>query len=186
MSAVAQRLMTAEEFFLMPDPLDGSKQELVKGVIVTMPPPGFRHGDVQLAIGSILRAYVRANRLGRVTVESGVRTERSPDSVRGPDVAFWSSERVPLDEDPIGYPEVAADLCVEVRSPSDRMIELRRKAREYLEAGVRMVWIADPEDQSVTVYREPGEGRALSEDATISGDDVLPGFACRVGEFFEA
>jgi Uma2 family endonuclease len=185
MSAVAQKLITADEFFQMPDPTDGSKQELVKGVIVTMPPPGFRHGDVQLAIGSMLRQFARANRLGRVTTESGVRTDRNPDSVRGPDVAFWSYERLPADQNPVGYPQVAADLCVEVRSPGESTRSLRLKAREYLDRGVRMVWIVDPEDQMVSVYRQPGEGRVLSEEATLTGEDVLPEFSCRVAEFFE-
>ena len=184
MSAVAQKLITADEFFRMPEPPDGSKQELVKGVVITMTAPGFRHGDVQSRIAFIIQLFLRDRRIGRVTVESGVRTERDPDSVRGPDVAFWSAERLPFDQNPVGYPEVAADLCVEVRWPSDRMAELRRKATEYLTHNVRMVWIVDPEDQTVTVYRRPGEGRILSEDAVISGDDVLPGFSCRIAEFF--
>jgi Uma2 family endonuclease len=184
-STVAQKLITADEFFRMPEPADGSKQELVHGEIVTMPPTGYRHGDVQLAIGSILRKYVKENTLGTVTVESGVRTERDPDSVRGPDVSFWSAERIPLSEKPVGYPDVAADLCVEVVSPSDRISHLRKKAAEYLNCGVRMVWIADPEDQTVTIYRQPGEGRVLSDDAEITGEDVLPGFRCRIGEFFK-
>jgi Uma2 family endonuclease len=185
MSAVAQKLITADEFFRMPDPPDGSKQELVKGVVITMPPPGFRHGDVQVNIAIALKTFLRGHRVGRVTVESGVRTDRGPDSVRGPDVAFWSVDRLPLDQTPVGYPQVAADLCVEVRSPSDSMRDLRAKAREYLRNNVRMVWIVDPDDQTVTVYRQPGEGRVFSEDATITGEDVLPEFSCRVAEFFE-
>jgi Uma2 family endonuclease len=184
MSVVAQKLITADEFFGMPEPPDGSKQELVKGVIITMTAPGFRQGDIQVAIGAILRQFVRANKLGRITVESGVRTDRNPDSVRGPDVAFWSAERLPFDQNPVGYPELAADLCVQVRSPSYRMAELRCKATEYLTNNVRIVWIVDPEDQTVTVYRRPGEGRVLSDDAVISGEDVLPGFSCRIAEFF--
>jgi Uma2 family endonuclease len=185
MSAVAQKLITADEFFRMPNPPDGSRQELVKGVIITMPPPGFRHGDVQGNIATLLKIFIRSNRIGRVTVESGVRTDRAPDSVRGPDVAFWSYERLPADQTPVGYPDVAADLCVEVRSPSETTRSLRAKAREYLERGVRMVWIVDPDDQTVTVYRRPGEGRVLSEEATLTGEDVLPEFSCRVAEFFE-
>jgi Uma2 family endonuclease len=184
MSTVAQKPITAEEFLRMPYPPDGSKQELVQGEIVTMPPTGFRHGQVQLTIGSILLGFVRANQCGSVTVESGVLTERDPDTVRGPNVAFWSAERVPLSDQPSGYPDVPADLCVEVVSPHDRKSDLRRKAAEYLAHGVRMVWIADPDDQTVTIYRQPDEGRVLSDTAEITGDDVLPGFRCRVAEFF--
>jgi Uma2 family endonuclease len=185
MSAVAQKLITAEEFFRMPQSADGSKQELVHGEIATMPPTGYRHGHVELTIGSILLQFVKANALGSVTVESGVRTERDPDTVRGPDVSFWSVERIPFSEKPVGYPDVAADLCVKIVSPHDCLSQLRSKAAEYLTHGVRMVWIVDPEDQTVTIYRRPGEGRVLSDDAEISGEDVLPGFRSRIGEFFK-
>jgi Uma2 family endonuclease len=185
MSITAQKLVTAEEFFHMPDPPDGSMQELVKGVVVTMPRPGFQHGVCQLRVATIIDHFVRAQNLGRVTVESGCRTDRGPDSVRGPEVAFWSADRLPLAEEPTGYPEMAADFCVEIRSPHDRMSDLRKKVREYLENGVRMVWIVEPEDQTVTVYRRPGEGRAFSDDAVITGEDVLPGFSCSVADFFK-
>lgn len=184
MSTIAQKPITADEFLRMPDPADGSRQELVQGEIVTMPPTGFRHGRVQHRIDLLLGKFLEEHPIGAVTIESGVRTERELDTVRGPDVAFWSAERIPLTQEPVGYPDVAADLCVEVVSPHDRQSELRRKAAEYLTHGVRMVWIVDPEDQTVTVYRKPGDGRLLSDDAEITGEDVLPGFQCRIGEFF--
>src|SRR5262249_39757972 len=145
MAIVTPKLITAEEVYLMPDPPDGSKQELVRGEIIMLPPPGFEHGDVPLGVGSLLRPFVKANSLGRVTVESGVITERGPDTVRGPDVAYWSKERLPLDQPrPRGYPEVAPDLCVEVLSPSNRLRDMRDKIEEYFNRGVRMVWIVDP------------------------------------------
>lgn len=185
MATVTEKLLTAEEFSRLPNPPDGSKQELVKGEIVTMPPPGFEHGDIQLTIGSLLKQFVRAQGLGRVTVESGVKTEQGPDTVRGPDIAFWSKERLPLDQPrPKGYPDVAPDLCAEVLSPSNRLGQIRDKIQEYFARGVRMVWIVDPEDHTVRVYRSPDEGRIFHEKATLSGEDVLPGFSCLVAEFF--
>src|SRR5262245_66308871 len=98
MATAAQKLLTAEEFALLPAPPDGSKQELVRGVIVTMPPPGFRHGLRQVRVASLLDHYALSTRRGRVTVETGVITERDPDSVRGPDVSLWSFERLPADQ----------------------------------------------------------------------------------------
>lgn len=184
MATVTQRLITAEEFLRMPDPPDGSKQELVRGEIVTMSVPGFRHGCRQVRVAGLLDHYAISNRSGRVTVETGVLTEHDPDTVRGPDVAYWSAERLSLDEEPEGYPQVAPDLCVEIRSPSNRLRQLRRKIEEYFERGVRMVWIVDPEDRTVTVYRAPDEGKLLHESASLSGDDVLPGFQCRVADLF--
>jgi Uma2 family endonuclease len=119
-----------------------------------------------------------------VTVESGQPTTSNPDTVRGPDVAFWSFERLPADQTPRGYPDIAADLVVEVMSPSNTDPQLREKAREYLARGVRVVWVVDPDDRSVTVYRQPDEGRILWQEATLTDAEVLPGFACRVREFF--
>jgi Uma2 family endonuclease len=184
MTTTAQQLITAEEFARMPEPADGSRQELVRGVIVTMPPPGFRHGEYHSNIFYFLKHYVRAHPIGRVTVESGLRTQRGPDTVRGPDIAFWSAERMPLNVTPLGYPDVVADLCVEILSPNQTRAGLREKVREYLDCCVRMVWIVDPDDRSVTVYRSPDHGRILHEGATLSGDDVLPGFTVPVAELF--
>lgn len=189
MSTVAEppkKLLTAEEFAALPEPSDGSKQELVRGEVVTvMSSPGFNHGIVQVNIATLLKVFTKQHRLGRVTTESGVRTEYDPDSVRGPDVGYWSYERVPPDQTPKPYPKVAADLCVEVRSPSNTQRKLTLKAREYLASGVRMVWIVDTEERTVTIYRQPDEGRVIAEDASISGEEVVPGFSCRVSEFFE-
>jgi Uma2 family endonuclease len=178
-------LLTAAEFAQVPKPPDGSTQELVRGVVITKSPPGFEHGHIQGNTFYLLKHHVRPHKLGRVTVESGMLTERDPDTVRGPDVAFWSAERLPLDQPlPRGYPEVAADLCAEILSPSNRLAQIREKMREYFNRGVRMVWVIDPEDRTVTVYRSPDEGRLLHESATLTGEEVVPGFQCLVAEFF--
>lgn len=186
MTTTAVKLITAAEFARMPDPPDDGKQELVRGVIVTMLPPGFRHGACQSNVAFLLQTYARSNRNGRVTVESGLQTEFDPDTVRGPDVAFWGIERLPLDRTPEVYPDVAADLCVEILSPSDTPRGMQEKVREYLKRGVRLVWVVDPEARTATIYRQPGDGHLLWDDATLTGEDVLPGFQCRVAEFFES
>jgi Uma2 family endonuclease len=185
MSTAAAKLLTAEEFARLPDPPDGSKQELVRGEVVTMPPPGFVHGSVQLNVGSMIRAHVRQHKLGRATVESGVITERGPDTVRGPDVAFWSYQRLAAGDVPVVYANEPADLVAEVVSPGNTKQRMTQKVREYFDSGVRMVWVVHPEERTVTVYTKPGDGTVLWEDATLTGGDVLPGFSCKVAEFFQ-
>jgi Uma2 family endonuclease len=139
-----------------------------------------------LRAGRLIENHVRSNRLCRIVVESGLLTERDPDTVRGPDVSFWSAERLPLDQNPTGYPDVAADLCVEVLSPSNTLKKILEKMRKYFTIGVRMVWIiVDPEDRTIRVYRSPEQGHIYHETATFSGEDVLPGFTCKVSELFE-
>src|SRR5687768_15767598 len=117
MATVATKLITAEEFARLPEPEDGSKQELERGVIVTMVPPRFSHGYLQGRAYFLVESFVRPRKMGRVTIESGVITTRDPDSVRGPDVAYWSAETLPLDIVPDLWPNVVADLCIEILSP---------------------------------------------------------------------
>jgi Uma2 family endonuclease len=184
MSVVGAKLLTAEEFFLLPDPQDGSKQELVRGEVVTMPSPGFEHGEIQINIGSLIKEFLRKNRLGRVVSESGMITEHNPDTVRGPDISYYSNERLPLNMRVVGYHDQSPDLCVEVISPSNKKKELREKIKEYFFANVKMVWVIDPEDRSITILRAPDEGRTLFDDAIVDGGDVLPGFSCKVSDMF--
>lgn len=186
MSAVGseKKLLSAEEFFDLPDPDDGSVLELVRGEVVTVSNPGLEHGEVQLNIGTELRNFLKANRIGRVFTESGTVVERGPDTVRGPDVSYYSKERLPLDLRVVKYHDQPPDLCVEVVSPSNTKRQLRDKTKEYFFAGVRMVWVVDPEDRSVTVLRAPDEGRTLYDAATLDGGDVLPGFTCKVADLF--
>lgn len=184
MATVADNLLTAEEFRRLPDPPDGSRQELVRGVVVAGPLPGFRRGVRRLRAGLLLHDFVLASRIGRVSLSCGVVTEEDPDTVRGPDVAFWSRERLPLEIEPEGYPEVAPDLCVEVLTRGRSLPNVMEKLVEYFARGVRLVWVLDTENRTLTVYRDTTEGKVLHEGATLDGEDVLPGFSCPVADFF--
>ncbi len=178
---VEQKLITAEEFSQMPDPPDGSKQELVRGVIVTMPPAKPKHGAYCSKIDRKLGGFVEDNKRGHVVCnDAGFIVERGPDSVRGPDISFWSFERLPVLTNV--YPEIGPDLAVEVLSPGNRISQILDKIAEYFAAKVRMVWVVDTEDRTITVYRKPDEGKVLHEKATITGEDVLPGFSCKVAD----
>lgn len=186
MATVEQRLMTADEFFLMPPIPDGSaKVELVRGEIVTMCRPGFEHGYCQGRTYAVLDHYGRSTGHGRATVETGVVTERQPDTVRGPDVSYWSIKRLPLDKRPKGYPEVAPDLAVEVLSPHNRMSQIQLKMEEYFARGVCMCWIVDPEDRTLAVYRAADQGQIFHASATFAAEDILPGFSLKVAELFD-
>ena len=181
--STAKKLMTAEEFAEMPQPKDGSKQELIRGVIVAMPPPGGRHGYCCSRTDRRLGNFVEDNRLGFVLCnDAGFISERDPDTVRGPDISFWSLERLP--ELPDGYIPIPPDLAIEVVSPSDHFTRVQAKVREYLNKGVRMVWVIDPEDRSVSVYRALDRVVILTETGVLSGEDVVPGFTCRVADLF--
>lgn len=185
MSTVAQspRLWTAEEFANRPDP--GYLEELVKGRIVAMPPPGLRHGYICLTVGSILRAFVDDHNLGRCfSNDAGTITERDPDSVRGPDLCFYSFERLPSELLPVGYAEAPPDLVVEVLSPHDRWPKVLVKVGEYLEAGVTVVVVLDPESSTVRLFRVDGSDVALGGSDELAIPDLLPEFRVQVARLF--
>lgn len=184
MSTIAPGLLTAEEFALLPQPDDGTQQELVNGMIVTMPPPSFYHGQVCSKIDRKLGVFIDDHKLGWITSnDSGVILSRDPDTVRGPDLAFWSRQRLP-DPPRQGYPSVVPDLVVEILSPSDVFTNVQRKVQQYLRAGVTLAWVAVPEDRSVAVFRAGRDPIVLSNGEAITGEDILPGFSCPVGELF--
>lgn len=184
MSTIApKKLLTAEEFFLLPDSPDGSQQELVRGEIITMPPRGGLPGATCSKADRKLGAFIDSDSGPGGTLvcnDAGFITERDPDSVRGPDISYWTKQR--LTEIPVGCIEIAPDLLVEVLSPSNTRKKILAKLREYFARGVRLVSVIAPEDRTLTIYRTADEGRLLHESATVTGEDVLPGFSCRVGE----
>ena len=180
--AVPPRVLTAEEFSALPeDVLD--RHELVRGRLEELDTvvPGVRHAHVMARIGHFLMQYVEPRNLGLVVVgDPGFILERSPDTVRGPDVAFVRADRVPPHDELDGFAELAPDLAVEVLSPSDRPGRVQAKVTDYLRTGVPLVWVVDPRAQTVTVHVPTDPPRILGADERLDGGDVLPGFACAV------
>jgi len=150
-----------------------------------MPPAGSEHGYIALRIASRLERYVDTNRLGRVyTAETGFKLTSDPDTVRAPDAAFISRARVEHAGHVAGYWPGAPDLAVEVVSPDDTHAQVVEKALAWLEAGCRMVLVADPERRTVTSYRSLDDIHILTEGSTIDGADVVPGWELPVAEIF--
>ena len=177
----AVKLITAEELLLMPR--DGRRYELLRGVLVEKMPTGYPHGAVVPLITMALGFYAVSNDYGEVSAgEPGYFLERDPDTVRAPDVAWIAPGRIPAGTR--GYPALAPDLAVEVKSPGNSYAELAAKAGMWLSYGSREVWVADPERVTITVYRPYQEPVTLGEDDTLEGGDLLPGFAVPVWKLF--
>ena len=169
----------------MPD--NGSRYELVEGDLRKMAPAGDVHGYLALRIASRLERHVDANNLGKTyAAETGFKLSSNPDTVRAPDAAFVSRERVEKAGKVKGYWPGAPDLVAEVVSPNDTHSEVIGEALAWLEAGSRMVLVVDPDKITVTVYRSREEIRVLTADAgeTIDGSDVVPGWKLPVAELF--
>ena len=183
-------LMTAEELLMYPMP--DKRVELVRGRLVVREPPGMRHGEFAVRMVVALSNFLLRDRelreavdtLGRVfTCDSGFTLARNPDTVRGPDVAYVSRQRLtgPV---PVGYGEFAPDLAIEIRSPSDRIGAVLAKVGDLLDAGSQLVWVVNPARQQVTVFSADGSQEVLGAGDFLSGGEVLPGFAYSIAELF--
>jgi Uma2 family endonuclease len=175
------KLITGEELLAMGDI---GPCELIDGRIVPMSPTGEEHGDIEFNLGAELKIFVRQRKLGRVVGgETGIYIRRNPDRIRAADIAFISKQRSPGKRRK-GFLEVAPELVVEVISPTDTWEDMRSKLKDYFSAGVERVWVIDPENREVLVYRSPKEVETLGEGDTLTGEGVLAGFALPVANLF--
>ncbi len=181
----ASGLITADDLLRLC--ADGVRGELIRGVLSETMPTGREHGQIAVRLAARLHNFVEPRRLGVLTAsDSGVWLEHDPDTVREPDVAFFSAEKSPPDERVTGYAQVAPDLAVEIVSPSDRLPAVNDKALMWLRYGVRLVWVVRPGERRVDVHRDGHAVVALTEGDALDGMDVLPGFSCPVREVFGA
>ena len=179
-----QRIMTAEE--LLRTRIPGKRTELVRGTLVVTEPPGTWHGIVSARLAIRIGQHVLAAHAGEVAgQDTGFRIESDPDTVRAPDVAFVSHERL-AGVSPHGYAAIAPDLAVEVLSPNDRPADVLTKVSDWLRAGVRLVWVIDPDRRIARVHRADGTIDVVREDGALDGEGVLPGFRCVLGELLNS
>ena len=182
MTTTEAGLLTADDLLRLHS--KGVRGELTLGVLHKTMPTGREHGEIAANMSFELLSFVKPLHLGIVTTsDSGVRLQREPDTVREPDVAFFSADRVGPDRER-GYSEVVPDLVVEIESPSDDIHDLYNKARMWLSYGVRLVWVIHPDTRSVDVHRSGTLVVAIDEDGHLDGADVLPGFLCAVKSIF--
>jgi Uma2 family endonuclease len=178
------KLLTADDLLRMYG--QRIRGELVRGVLCETVSTGMEHGQIAAKFVIRLGIFIEPKRLGRLTTsDSGVWLERDPDTVREPDVAFTSAERLPLNVRVRGYSEVVPDLVVEIVSPSDSMREVHEKAEMWLRFGVTVVWVADPDTRTIAVYQSGVPVTTLTENDTLDGAPVLPGFTLLVRDIFD-
>ena len=167
---------------------DHLRFELIDGEIIEMSGPGGVHGRIAIRLGSYLFIFAEEHNLGIVTGETGYHPPGDRYNLLLPDLAFISYDRAP---DPFPEKLVPAmpDIAIEIRSPSNTPAELREKAERYLRLGTARVWTVLPAEQSVEVCRvnesDEVEREVYGPDATLSGENVLPGFGLDVRRIFE-
>ena len=158
------------------------KAELIEGELIPTSPASNDHGAIEMAIGAILHAFVRQQRLGRVFPgDTGFII--AEHTALCPDVAFVSRERL-AGTDGKGFVAAVPELVVDVVSPSDVWSAVMAKAQRWLSAGAEQVWIADPETRTVQVIARVGISGHYRCGERIAGPPALAAFASDVAEFF--
>ena len=175
--------ITPDQLAAMPNDKDF---ELVDGRLVERK-MGNKASWVATELARILGNYVHDHELGWVfTAEAGYRLDPSrPNTVRKPDVSFVAVGRLPDEEPAVAYDRLAPDLAVEVISPGDTVQELDEKVEEYLTAGVRLVWVINPELQIVRVHKPDGTVVILRINDELDASEIVPRFRCSVSAMFK-
>lgn len=183
MSATLTKAITADELLAMPD--DGNRYELVKGELIRMAPAGYEHGVRTVELTAALHRHIKAHNLGVVcAAETGFLISQEPDTVRAPDIAFITRERVEKAGTIKSYWIGAPNLAVEVTSPGDTVRQVEEKVAEWLDAGAQIVWVVSPKLHTVTVYRSLTDIVTLTEKDTLDGGNIVPGFQIKIAEIF--
>lgn len=175
-------LITAEEFASMSF---DKPVELVRGEIIEMTNPGFRHGNLCFRLAIMIGRWLETHPDYDVaTNDSGVQIEAEPDTVRGPDLMVVRKSKLPGGQGPIGHLTIPPDVAIEIRSPSDRSNDVMRKVSLFLAAGVAEVWVIEPDHRRVFVHRDHEETTVFQGDDSVSSPQ-LPDFECPLAKLFE-
>jgi Uma2 family endonuclease len=166
-----ERLLTVEEFLQMPE--SNERYELIRGRLVKKAVPQWTHGNLAYLLGRYYTLFDPYDEKGSMRPEIGVKLRKDYSPL--PDVGWWKIGRVPKRGDPIAP---VPDLAVEIHSPGQTVKDLTDKALDYIAGGARLVWVFYPEKEIVEIFR-PGqaEPERLGIEATLSGEDVIPGFS---------
>ncbi len=157
---------------------DENHYELVRGDLMMMSPASPGQGRYASRLDRALGQYVDDHDLGEVyTAEPGFELQPEPEPVvRAPDLAFVCKERIPPLDQQAGFWPIAPDLAVEIISPSETAVMVQAKVQDYLEAGVRLIWLVYPESKTVVEYQSATQIRQLGFAQSLDGGQVISGF----------
>ncbi|MBI2301213.1 MAG: Uma2 family endonuclease [Armatimonadetes bacterium] len=161
------------------------RRELVRGEVVEMPPASDQHAGEELRLMALLEVHILRHRLGKAYGSSvGYVVRHDPDTVLEPDGSFVVASRQPASY--LGkFSRIIPDLVLEVVSPSDRDTDVADKIDEWLAAGVRVVLLLRPKQETLTIHRSRTDVTVLTRGDALTCEDLLPGFALPLSVVFD-
>jgi Uma2 family endonuclease len=181
--ATPTKLWTWEDTLALPD---GERYEVINGELKERC-VSTQSSAIAMFIARLLWRWVDSGHAGWITGEAGgfIIFDWMPGDVRMPDIAYTSRSRLPA-MPAEGWVSVPPELVVEVVSPNDLASDVDAKARDYIRAGVDIVWVVFPRTRSVLVYRQDAAPTMFSAGETLSGGETLPDLELSVSELFPA
>ena len=178
------KVWTDGAFMALPD--DECRYEIVNGELIVVGNSGALHGYISIVLSSALFAIVSSQKLG-VLFDSSTAFKMKNGNKRSPDISFFAKERLQGIADlPLGFLEGAPDLAVEILSLGNTVEEISTKLVEYFENGTRLVWVINPIQHYVLVYRSAQEpDRLLKRGDFLDGEEVVNGFSFAVDQLFQ-
>lgn len=140
-----------------------------------MSPTGSNSGRKNTKLIFQVELWNSQSNLG-VTFESSTGFILSNGAVRSPDVSWIELSRWNdlTSEQQEGFAPIDPDVVIELRSPTDQLVELQQKMSEYLDCGVKLGWLINPQDKQVEIYRSGKAKEVLDNPQFLSGEDILP------------
>ncbi len=162
----------------------GKNFYLIKGKLIEVMPGSLHHGIIVQNTARMLSHFIRENDLGfSVAAETGFKLP-IPNTVIAPDFGFIAKERLPKDYNRKGYGEVMPDFIVEVKSPNDSLTKSLTKINLWLEAGVKLAWLINPETETITSFSQ-NEVVQYKGDEVICTEPILKKFRKKTSDFFK-
>lgn len=155
------------------------------GKLIVMSPTGSqsgkRNGDLLIQVGIWNRQY----KMG-VVFDSSTGFKLSNGATRSPDVSWIKSDRWNSlsDQQKRGFAPIDPDFVIELMSPTDDLATTQEKMAEYIECGVKLSWLINPDEKQVEIYRLGKDRETLNNPSSLSGEDILPGLTVDLSDIF--
>lgn len=183
LSSLVNKVSDRDLELLSRDNPDARLETDSQGHLIFMSPTGTETGDRNLELAFQIKLWNKQSKLGKV-FDSSTGFKLSNGAVRSPDVSWvkidaWNSL---TKQEKRKFAPIDPDFVLELMSPTDDLDELQNKMREYINCGVKLGWLINPDDRQVEIYRQGKEKEILDNPQTLSGEDVMPNLIVDLSE----